>query len=188
MPASSESIMRVSTTPGHSALTRMPSGPVSLVRLRMMPMTACFEATYGATPASPLSPAMDEVNRMRPPLACCVICRTAAAAPRKTLRTLTRRTRSKSSMSAWATSLTTPSMPALAWNMSTEPNRSTAAAKNRSVSVALDTSACDGQQPLTELGRQPLQSRLVEVDRYDVGPLGQESPADLDADAASQRR
>src|SRR3954468_9059883 len=47
-------------------------------------------------------------------------------------------------MSRSATGATSPSIPALAWNMSTEPNRSSAAAKNRSVSSALVTSAATG--------------------------------------------
>ena len=44
-PSSSGRIMRVSTGPGATTFTRIPSGPVSFMSDRASPMTACLLAT-----------------------------------------------------------------------------------------------------------------------------------------------
>ena len=83
---SSKRITRLSTGPGASAFTRMPTG-TSLAKLRISPCTACLEAAYTAVEGEPLSEARDDVNSTLPPFPYTSICRSAAAAHRKAPRT-----------------------------------------------------------------------------------------------------
>ena len=61
-----ESRIGVSTTPGHTAVTRTPWAAASARSDRLRPATACFVIAYGVSSGAGTSPASDAVFTMCP--------------------------------------------------------------------------------------------------------------------------
>src|SRR5258706_16303294 len=58
-----------STSPGHTALTRTPTGASSNANARVRLVTPPFDAQYTAAPALPCTPASDDMLTMQPRVA-----------------------------------------------------------------------------------------------------------------------
>src|SRR5258708_538778 len=56
----------VTTSPGHSALTVIPSGPTSLDRPLVNPLSACLAVTYCTMKGLPCLPSTEEMLMIRP--------------------------------------------------------------------------------------------------------------------------
>ena len=139
-------VMGVSVAAGHIALTRISHDAYSMAALFVSPMTACLLAEYAAPCARPRNPASDAVFTMAPE-PCSAMTASSAWRPSHTPRTLTERTRSKSSSVVSATERASP-MPALLCAKSRRPEMARVSAITRSQSVGEVTSAATKRAPL----------------------------------------
>jgi hypothetical protein len=76
----------VSTIPGQTALIEMPLAARVGATLRTNPTTACLVAAYTGSSDSPVSPASEAVQTIRPPV---LITRASRRTPKATPSTLT---------------------------------------------------------------------------------------------------
>src|SRR6185437_15136943 len=136
-------ISGVMIAPGQTAFTRIPSFAYSTAAFFVRPRIPCLLAVYALSPATAISPALDDVFTIAPPppdSICAIWC----FIPRNVPRRFTAITRSKSSsLVSWKRSCTP--MPALLWAKSSLPCRSTTWATRARLSSDCDTS--QGKNP-----------------------------------------
>ena len=135
-----------STEPGQRVFTRMPNSPTSMARVSDNPITAYLDAAYGDRIGNPVTPAVDEVNRIEPPPASRSM-GTARRQHRKALRTFTAIVRSQPSTSRSSIGPTGPAIPTLAQSTSRPPMVATTSSNNSSTASASDTSMVLRSQP-----------------------------------------